>query len=53
MTFERWKAAVNEQLDRLIGLSTDDLADAPYYDMFEDGDTPLQAARSALRAEGF
>jgi len=46
--FEQYMRRVNKHLVSLCGLSSDDLADAPYWDYFEDGMTPRDAAETAL-----
>lgn len=51
-SFEEWKAAVNTQVERLAGLSADDLPDAPYADWWEGGVSPASAAKRAIRAAG-
>ena len=47
-TFERWIAKVNEILSSQIGLTTDDLPDQCYMDMFEDDVSPSEAAKRAI-----
>jgi hypothetical protein len=49
LTFEQWKQAVDDQCSRMTGLSVDDLPDCPYRDWYENGITPLSAARMAIR----
>ena len=49
MTFEQWKSKVNEAVERLVGLSCDDLSDYCYADAWEDGVSPIAAARRAIR----
>jgi hypothetical protein len=48
LTFEAWRAAVNAAVESQVGLSLDDLADAPLADWFEDGVTPTSAAKRAI-----
>jgi hypothetical protein len=48
-TFEVWMAAVDAVLIRLCGLDSRDLPDACYHDWYEDGRSPLSAARKAIR----
>jgi hypothetical protein len=49
-----WRAAVDVEVDRLVGLSSHDLPDCPYRDWFEDDDmTPQEAARRAVREAGY
>jgi hypothetical protein len=51
--FETWMAAVNAATESLVGLATNDLADAPYMDWYEDGKSPTAAAKAAVRLNGF
>lgn len=53
MTFEQWMAKVNQIISNKVGLSSDDLADQPYMDWFEDDMPPLDAALEALADEGY
>lgn len=46
--FEAWYAKVDAAMTASAGLGPDDLPDQPYYDWFEGGYTPTQAAREAL-----
>lgn len=46
--FDAWLAAVDNALEARCGLTSLDLADVSYYDWYEDGFTPVQAARLAL-----
>jgi hypothetical protein len=46
MTFEEWM----RQVDAALGMDHRDLPDYCYKDAFEDGDSPKQAARAAMRA---
>jgi len=48
--FIDWMAKVDAILVRKCGLDSRDLPDWTYADAFEDGYTPAEAARSALRA---
>jgi len=47
--FKVWMHAVDRTVERLAGLSRDDLPDCPYADWYEDGVMPGQAARRAIR----
>jgi len=49
MTFEQWFRKVNIAVEKLCGMSVEDLPDCPYMDWFEDGMTPTSAARKAIR----
>lgn len=48
MTFEQWMKKVNAKLVATCGLESSDLADIAYYDLFEDGLSPAEAAKEAL-----
>jgi hypothetical protein len=48
-TYEQWKESANDAAFRITGLTLDDLPDVPLADWFEDGLTPTQAARRAIR----
>jgi hypothetical protein len=48
-TFEAWMQDVDNAVERLTGMSTNDLPDVCYRDMFEDGVKPVSAARKAIR----
>ena len=47
--FEQWMQQVNAKLERLCGMGADDINDYCYVDCWNNGDTPAQAARAALR----
>lgn len=49
-TFEVWFAEVNKKLRAATGLDARDLPDCPYYDWYDDGVTPANAAKRALRS---
>lgn len=44
-SFEQWMAQVDNYVSALIGLSTGDLPDRPYYDEYEAGTTPKEMAK--------
>lgn len=48
MTFERWMQAVDAEIERKLGLTSDDLPDCCYRDWFDDGRTPVSAANAAI-----
>jgi len=48
MTFDEWITEVDEEIGGICGLSTDDLADAPYYDNWNAGTTPEDMAQIVL-----
>lgn len=47
--FDVWMKAVNQQLILICGMSSDDLADCPYSDWWEDGMSVKGAARKAIK----
>lgn len=49
MTFEEWYRAVNTIVENNAGMSCMDLPDYCYRDEYDDGRTPLQTARAAIR----
>jgi len=51
--FEQWMKAVDKVVERLAGLSVYDLPDMPFYDMYEDDYTPIEAARATLTESGW
>ncbi len=51
--FDSWMAAVDRHLMQRVGMTHDDMGDQCFYDWFDDGITPLQAARLVLENEGF
>jgi len=53
ITFEQWMKRVNYEVFRLALVSVHDLADQPFYDWYESGMTPLEAAEETLIEEGF
>lgn len=53
-TFEQWMTHVDRYIARIAGgLTSGDLADQPYYDMFLDEVPAKDAAILALEEEGF
>ena len=52
-TFAQWKVEVNAHVMARAGLFADDLPDVPYYDWFEDGISPQEAAEMVLEESGF
>lgn len=52
-TFSHWLARVDVRLEGVCGLGTGDLADQPYWDQWNDGVTPKEAAHRTLEDEGF
>ena len=49
--FETWMQQVDELVQRAVGLSVHDLADAPWRDYFESELTPSQALEVAIADE--
>jgi hypothetical protein len=43
MSFQEWKSELNELFEAAIGLSTEDIEDYCWYDLYEDGFTPEEA----------
>jgi hypothetical protein len=52
-TFEDWMKAVDNYLSNTCGLSSLDLPDVCYMDMYDDGSSPRSAAAHALREAGW
>lgn len=50
--FAEWMAKVDAIIDDLVGLTSEDLTDVCYRDMYEDGAPPRTAARAAIHASG-
>ena len=48
--FGTWKAKVDALISAKCGITSDDLPDYCYRDAFEDGATPAQAAKAAIKA---
>jgi hypothetical protein len=51
--FERWMQHVDGYVWRLVGVSVYDLSDCPFRDWFEDELPPIEAARKAVKRDGF
>jgi hypothetical protein len=50
--FEKWMAMVDKHIGKVIpGISSRDLGDQCYYDMWADGVTPREAAMAAIDGE--
>jgi Family of unknown function (DUF5419) len=53
MTFEVWMTVVNERIASvLLGLDSDDIPDWGYWDAWNDGVNPNEAACEALKEAG-
>lgn len=48
-TFPEWMKAVDEIIERRLGLSSADLPDCCYRDWYDEGVSPLTAAVRAIR----
>lgn len=51
--FDEWIKLLDECIEDISGCSLDDLADAPTYDMWEDGYTPAAASAEILADNGW
>ena len=51
--FREWMGEVEATLDGIVGCGVDDLPDWDYYEAFDEGWSPEDAALSALDAAGF
>jgi Family of unknown function (DUF5419) len=52
-TFEEWMKQIDRIIGEVCGLGHGDIGDQCYYDWYDDGVTPMQAAKRALKNEGF
>lgn len=52
-SFREWMSKVDKEVDSIVGLSAEDLADIDYYELWEDGVTASVAALKALRYNGY
>lgn len=50
MSYERWLGHVDAELSRRIGFTSGDLPDANLPDWFDEGITPVQAAKLLIAA---
>ena len=48
LTFDQWQLRVDNMLLGMCGLTADDLADYPSYDLWADGVSPKEAAMICL-----
>jgi hypothetical protein len=53
LTFRQWKRDVNRELQRICGLSADDLADCDYWSYWNDGMSAADAATEVLAENDF
>jgi hypothetical protein len=51
LNFEQWMQKVDEYLSAKVGCTSGDLMDFCYMDAYDDGASPAQAARQAIKAE--
>lgn len=49
--FESWLAAVDMAFTRITGLDRDTWPDQDYWNMFESGDSPIEAVIAAIENE--
>jgi hypothetical protein len=52
-TFEEWMRQVNRIVQRIAGVSTDDIGDSCYRDNYDAGTTPEHMAHAALADSDF
>jgi hypothetical protein len=52
-SFEQWMKDVDSAMDRICGLSSNDISDFCYRDAYDDGRKASSVAREALQADGF
>lgn len=50
--FDAWMAKVEAAIEKATGLSSSDLDDFMYDDAWQDGATPAQAAKAAIKNAG-
>lgn len=53
MTYDQWKAKVNEAMEKIASVSCDDIDDFDYRSAFDAKQGPKSVAREALRNAGF
>ena len=54
ISFEAWMAQVNLEIGRIVdGLSSDDLPDECWFDMYQDETDADEAAKQALKDAGY
>lgn len=51
--FATWMACVEQELERIAGVCSDDIEDWCYHDAFDDGSSPYTAAVEALENAGW
>ena len=53
MKFRVWMTEVDIEIQRICGLSHDDLADTNYRDMFDGDTSPKESAHEVLQENGW
>jgi hypothetical protein len=53
MTFNDWFKEVEEYLQRISGMRSEELRKKSWHDWYDEGYTPLQATETALLNNGF
>lgn len=53
LDFETWMELVDDACERIAGVSIYDLPDNVFYDLYEDGYTPAEAAKNTLTEAGW
>lgn len=53
MSFNQWMSKVNRHVTNTAGLGVADLSDQPFYDWWEEGVTPSEAAEMTLEDNDF
>jgi len=48
-TFDEWKSVVDQEIEKLCGMSADDLSDWDYWQSWDDGESPKHAATKAVK----
>lgn len=52
MTFDEWMIEADRECEALVGLGLLDLPDVAFRDMYDDGESPLTAAKTAILEAG-
>lgn len=52
VSFDMWMSSVDRILSDVVGLSSGDLVDVAYYDLYDSGFSPAEAAQEALIESG-
>ena len=51
LTYEQWEKAVDTAMYAIGGIGKDDLEDANWHDMYEDGKSPTAAAKKVYNKQ--